>query len=245
MTVSEKVRYIFGIYDFDESGLLSVDEMTLALRSSISGLTKLSGIDPPAESEIEQISVAAFDDAPTSGSDAGMISRDHFVEYAVKTPEISSWINYYGDLDEVEVSSFGGETFSKALVAREGKPQLKRNNLMKASMDLDSGADDWLGIESKGYCENFLPLDPWQNTVSFTEPSQIPKEIPYDAPETTLSLDWVHGHNSRESRQNVYYNKGGDSVIYPAGAIGVKLAIDSNGNNKQRFSIEHTDKIMR
>ena len=243
MTVSEKVRYIFGIYDFDESGLLSVDEMTLALRSSISGLTKLSGLDPPSEAEIEQISVAAFDDAPTSGSEAGMISRDLFVEYAIKTPEISSWINYYGDLDEVDVSSFGGETFSKALVAREGGPALKRTERMMASMDLDSGSDAWLDIEAKGYCENFLPLDPWQNTVSFTEPSTIPKEIPFDAPETTLSLDWIHGYNSRESRQNVFYNKRGDSVIYPAGAVGVNLSIDGN-ERKQKFSIEHTDKIM-
>ena len=69
MSVTEQVRYIFGIYDFDESGLLSVDEMTLALRSSISGLTKLSGIDPPLEVELEQLSVAAFDDVPSSGSE--------------------------------------------------------------------------------------------------------------------------------------------------------------------------------
>lgn len=112
-----QVRYIFGIYDFDESGLLSVDEMTLALRSSISGLTKLSGIDPPLESELEKLSVAAFDDVPTSGNEAGMISRDGFVGYAIKTPELSSWINYYGDLQEVEVESFGGEKFTKV---REG-----------------------------------------------------------------------------------------------------------------------------
>jgi len=166
MTVEEKMRYIFGIYDFDESGLLSVDEMTLALRSSISGLTKLSGIDPPSESEIEQISVSAFEEAPTSGSDAGMISRDKFVEYAVKTPEISSWINYYGDLDEVEVESFGGETFSKQLVKREGMPELslKRDSRSMATMDLDNGSEAWLQIEEKGYSENFVPLEPWQNT---------------------------------------------------------------------------------
>ncbi|CAM9961952.1 unnamed protein product, partial [Ectocarpus sp. 8 AP-2014] len=41
MTIEQKIRYIFGIYDFDESGVLSVDETILALRSTISGLCKL------------------------------------------------------------------------------------------------------------------------------------------------------------------------------------------------------------
>lgn len=50
-------RYIFGIYDFDESGVLSVDETILALRSTISGLCKLCELDPPLESEIEAIAL--------------------------------------------------------------------------------------------------------------------------------------------------------------------------------------------
>ncbi|GMH99995.1 hypothetical protein TrVE_jg4710 [Triparma verrucosa] len=243
MSVEEKVRYIFGIYDFDESGLLSVDEMTLALRSSISGLTKLSGIDPPLEAELEKLSVAAFDDVPTSGNEAGMISRDAFVSYAVKTPELSSWINYYGDLPEVEVESFGGEKFTKALVAREGKA-LARTVADKATMDDDSGAKDWLVTEEKGFAENFVPQEPWQNTVSFTEPSSLPKEIPNTAPSTTLNLDWIHGFNSRESRQNIFYTKAGDSIIYPAGAVGVKLSgLSRDAEKTQTFANDHTDKI--
>lgn len=55
MDISCNGRYIFGIYDFDESGVLSVDETILALRSTISGLCKLCGLDPPLESEIEAI----------------------------------------------------------------------------------------------------------------------------------------------------------------------------------------------
>lgn len=50
-------RYVFGIYDFDESGVLSVDETILALRSTISGLCKLCGLDPPLESEVEVIAL--------------------------------------------------------------------------------------------------------------------------------------------------------------------------------------------
>ena len=52
------------------------------------------------------------------------------------------------------------------------------------------------------------------NTVSFCEPSP-PAEIPSTAPSTTLNLDRVHGFNSRESRQNLFYTKTGDSIITP------------------------------
>lgn len=50
-------RYIFGIYDFDESGVLSIDETILALRSTVSGLCKVCGLEPPLESEIEAIAL--------------------------------------------------------------------------------------------------------------------------------------------------------------------------------------------
>jgi len=172
-----------------------------------------------------------------------MIARDGFVEYAIKTPELSSWICYYGDLDEVEVESFGGEKFTKALVRREGQP-LPRNRDDKATMDPDSGATEWLETEAKGFAENFVPQQPWQNTVSFTEPSNLPKDIPWTAPDTTLNLDWIHGFNSRESRQNLFYTKNGDSIVYPAGSVGVKLS--GLGRDKelvQSFANDNTDKV--
>ena len=46
---------------FSAGWLLSVDEMILALRSSIAGLCKLSGIDAPLEAQIEHIAIGAFD----------------------------------------------------------------------------------------------------------------------------------------------------------------------------------------
>ncbi len=43
------------MYNFDESGEISVDEMTLALRSAAVGLAKLTDDVPPAEADIEAI----------------------------------------------------------------------------------------------------------------------------------------------------------------------------------------------
>ena len=46
---------LFTMYTFDESGEISVDEMTLALRSAAVGLAKLTDDVPPAEADIEAI----------------------------------------------------------------------------------------------------------------------------------------------------------------------------------------------
>lgn len=49
---------IFGVYDFDESGLLTVDETVLAMRATIGGLCKLASINYPLEQEIENIATS-------------------------------------------------------------------------------------------------------------------------------------------------------------------------------------------
>jgi len=46
-------RYIFRLFDFDESGELSLDEMTLALKSVLTGSAKLTGELPPEDQELE------------------------------------------------------------------------------------------------------------------------------------------------------------------------------------------------
>jgi hypothetical protein len=46
------------MYDFDETGVLAVDELTLAFKSSVVGLSKLSvEVRTPAETECEIIAV--------------------------------------------------------------------------------------------------------------------------------------------------------------------------------------------
>ena len=42
MTPDEKIRFIFAMYDFDESSVLTLDEMVLAFRSTLSGLARFN-----------------------------------------------------------------------------------------------------------------------------------------------------------------------------------------------------------
>ena len=46
---------LFNIYDFDESGELTIDEVTLCLKSTLSGLAKVSNDVPPLEPDIELV----------------------------------------------------------------------------------------------------------------------------------------------------------------------------------------------
>lgn len=60
---------IFGVYDFDESGFLTIDETILAMRATIGGLCKLANINCPLEAEIENIATSVrVDCGGSSGS---------------------------------------------------------------------------------------------------------------------------------------------------------------------------------
>eukprot|EP00953_Heterococcus_sp_UTEX-ZZ885_P016811 9438-Heterococcus_DN1.PRE.1 len=102
------VRYVFMVYDFDESRQLNVDESILALRSTVSGIAKVSGVQPPLDQEVEAIATAAFTKTTshTKNEDkqttvAVSITAVHaFTEYCLSTPEILSWMQYVGDVPE-------------------------------------------------------------------------------------------------------------------------------------------------
>ena len=49
MNIDDKIKFMFDCYDFDESGMLTIDEMTLSLKSTITGLAKLAGVECPSE----------------------------------------------------------------------------------------------------------------------------------------------------------------------------------------------------
>ena len=48
---------VFNCYDFDGSKELTIDEMTLSMKSTLTGLCKLSGITCPTETTLELIAI--------------------------------------------------------------------------------------------------------------------------------------------------------------------------------------------
>jgi len=113
MTPVEKARFVFGVFDLDESGDLSPQELALALRTTASGLCKLSDMDVPLEADIKRVAAAAFlRDRSTSNSRAlarsspksePFLTLAEFLTYAEASPELSAWLSFYDDLDELDV----------------------------------------------------------------------------------------------------------------------------------------------
>jgi len=62
MEVSDKLRFVYTAYDFSECGSLLVDEITLAIKSTVSGLCKLTklGSNAPTVKACETMARLAF-----------------------------------------------------------------------------------------------------------------------------------------------------------------------------------------
>lgn len=218
------------MYDFDESGVLTIDEMVLALRSSLSGLSKLSRIDPPTEAEIEAIVVLAFDAIRRDNEktpDFIGIDKEAFVRFCLNSPEVVSWIEYFDDLEEYNE----GQRINNA----KAEPTPTRNEKDEAAMNPTLGGLTKLEFERKGPAST---RENWENVLPFLKPARDPEEN-NDLPQVNVSLEWVYGFNAHSSRQALYYSAKG-SIIYGAGAICVVQDVQKK---QQQYFLEHTDLI--
>eukprot|EP00752_Nemacystus_decipiens_P004400 g4020.t2 len=238
MNTEQKIRYIFGIYDFDESGVLSVDETILALRSTISGLCKLCGLDPPLESEIEVIALMAFRQSECEEEEAN-IDAASFTTFCLKTPEVTSWIQYCGLVHEVDVPipTFTDSDAMRVLVREKQRCHWPQSHT--AGTDMDSGMAIALQQEEKGPSVDLLPQEAWRGTAAFTEPNAVPRRLPSSAPESNLELQWAFGFNSTAGRGAVHYTAKGN-LVTGAGSAGV---VTRQEDHKQQFFFGHSDMI--
>jgi WD40 repeat protein/Ca2+-binding EF-hand superfamily protein len=91
----DKLTHVFNLYDFDESAEVTIDEMTLLLKSTMSGLCKFCGIAPPDERRLEMMSQTAFSAIQKDKDNA--LTREEFLDYCDRTPEIRSWLAHFDD----------------------------------------------------------------------------------------------------------------------------------------------------
>lgn len=72
--------------------------MTLSMKSTLSGLAKLTGTEPPDTLELEDIAQQAFARADKNAD--GMITFEEYEDYCLHNPEVRSWIHYFDDPEE-------------------------------------------------------------------------------------------------------------------------------------------------
>ena len=224
------------MYDFDESGVLTLDEMVLSFRSSLSGLAKLSKIDPPTEADIEAIVVLGFDsirkasDSTNPTVDYQGIDREEFVNFCINTPEIMSWIEYFDDLEEYEQ-----DLTSRAPIVFTSTPEnIFRVEMDEANMNPSTGGFLKLELEHN---TNVVRRN-WENVTPLLAPMRKPDPI-VGLPDKRVSLEWVYGINLHASRQSLYYSAKG-AVVYAAGAVCI---IQKVLQHEQEYYVQHSDLV--
>ena len=222
MTPDEKIRFIFAMYDFDESSVLTLDEMVLAFRSTLSGLAKLSKIDPPTEMEVENIVVQAFENIRKANEDTGKdenfdgsegIEKEPFLSFCLNTPEIISWIEFFDDLEEYQK-----DLDNMQAIPLPAASHVDRSVIEDASMNATTGGFEKLKIEKLGAAKDLLPRQAWENVIPFVSPARLPDQM-REAPAQNFSMEWVFGWNSHCSRQSLYYSAKGALVLHAQGAV--------------------------
>jgi microtubule-associated protein-like 6 len=248
MTPDEKIRYIFALYDFDESQVLTLDEMVLAFRSTLSGLSKITRIDPPTEAEVEAIVVQGFEtvkEAMAQGKDGAVvdpdpeadyqgIERDQFLDYCLNTPEITCWIEFFDDLEEYEES----------MQSLEPTPIRAHDHLTRDAHDFlmmnpTLGSVRYLDIEHKGPAKDFMPRKQFDNVVPIVTPLRLPDQL-REFPPHNFTLNWAYGYNGFYSRQSLSYSAKGE-LVYATGAV---VVIHNVALREQNFFVQHTDNVL-
>ena len=95
---------MYSVYDFSESGELTVDEVTLAVKSVVDGLSKLAKLAPPSTAACESVAKLAFAAnskpiGPSTGSDTKLTLAE-FLAYASGNPTAASWLGYFDDIPD-------------------------------------------------------------------------------------------------------------------------------------------------
>jgi hypothetical protein len=82
---------------------LLIDEITLAVKSTVEGLCKVSKLKPPPTSEYESLSRLAFASCgktPQESMSANFLTLAEFLAYVNASPTTSSWMGYYDDINQ-------------------------------------------------------------------------------------------------------------------------------------------------
>lgn len=254
---------VYNCYDFNETGQVSIDELTLALRSTLTGLCKLSaGVTCPSELTLEDLALHAFHKASKPSPD-DFLTLPEFLYFAATTPEMTFWLDYFncptGD-DDINASDVGdaGDTVDDVgddTVLPDRPLPAPRHHIDDADPTTETTREaamlarkrDWsLQLDARAPAfvaagddvPPALPLQPWQTVVANATPS-APPTIDPSLPAASLALDWVYGFNS-DLRNVVQYISPAE-IVYPAGAL---VVMYDTIEHRQRFARYHVGLVQ-
>jgi hypothetical protein len=94
MTIKDKIDVIHNLYDFNGTGSITVDEMTILLRTVASGGGKMdNGIITPTTREVEELAKWAFRKAEVDIDSE--ITKSEFDDFCLTNPTVRSFLEYW------------------------------------------------------------------------------------------------------------------------------------------------------
>jgi len=253
--LTDKAEAIFRLYDFDSSQVLNFDEMVVLFRCCLCSLTALSGrTDIPSIQEVETMVeklLSRFDK-----DQDGYISLDEFKSIITKDKEILRLLkdynlvhshdlrnNYGGDADELPDCDSDLEEEELKVSQIDPILQEKREN-SKIGIDVMIEKTNSKGERIERIdCDEATISKPWFNYVKKGQPaSYIPDDNEGQAPDVKVTLEYIHGYRSYDSRNNIFYSPNGD-LLYHAASVGIVLN-RKNDTSSQKFFFGHTDDIL-
>jgi len=99
--INDKIDFIYNLYDFNGSGDITIDEMTILLRTLVVGAGKMDKkIVPPTTEDIEKLTVKAFAIADKDAD--GEISKHEFHSFCKGHPMCRNFLDFWrGSINQV------------------------------------------------------------------------------------------------------------------------------------------------
>lgn len=213
MRLNEVLEFVLRCYDFDGTEFLSVDEVTLALKSLSTGLSKLESLPAPREDKIEFLVSTMFVTLRELNNQDDLSFRiSTLVDYLAAHPDIKSWHSHFEVIEYLDrKSSFNIEMLYML------------RNLTDSEYAKDYGNEttvEW-DLTKRAYNKGIASSEPWHSAVPLLVPLQYANsEFSNTLPEYSLQVSWVYGYQSEKARNNVYYTAFG-SIVYHVGRFGV------------------------
>ena len=249
MSPIEKMQFVFTCYDFDESGELTLDETTLSLKSTITGLCKISGNPIPTLADFEAIAKLVFlscEKDPTNRLDTisseevrrpqvyflpfpsyisnySRPSHPQFLGYVGTNPTSASWVSAYDDLeaDEAIVTTLSELTLTGTVLSDASGAK----NYTPPVPPTKYGEDaPFLATLEKS------KAPPPPPPAEGEDPPPPPKPEATAAPNSSLGIEWIHGYNG-SCRSNASYTAN-NSIVYPAATVGVIYSPEDEENER-------------
>ncbi|GMF20140.1 unnamed protein product [Phytophthora lilii] len=266
----EKIDLLFDSWDMSEDGALDLDEFTISLKSTLSGLAKIiqpvvpnlatrsanidSVVDEEeiimlAESSFREIAncVALVPKEKVSEQETVTITCEQFREFCAKNKRAKELFDLFDVADgSLAIQLRECEEEAGSMDIAESTELVAKLGKQSELLDSSSAVESPLDVGQDDVGDMFLAVKPWIGAI--VAPSKVPT-LSKGAPLVSVQLGWIFGYSAQDCKNNVRFattaaaGRAGryEEIVYPAAAACVVLNTKSM---KQRHHLAHTDDVI-